>query len=95
MYQYMLIVLNMVSGLFLFKLIKISQKIEYELKEKDKYIYYLLHKCNDLQNEIIDIYESLDSIDENLYKKNIDLRQSNEQIINKIDKFIISNYETI
>lgn len=86
------ILANTITGTLFFKYIAdyIKQKISEEYEEK---LDFLLHKINSLEAEITELHETLDVLEEGLHKKHIDMRVSHEQLGNKIDTFIVSNYD--
>lgn len=66
--------------------------LNYEEKNTSR---FLLQKITDLENEVSEIHETIDSLEEKFYVKDINLRQSNEYISNKLDNFITRNYDKI
>lgn len=90
------ILANTITGTIFFKYIadyikqKISEKYEEKYEEK---LDFLLHKINSLEAEITELHETLDVLEEGLHKNHIDMRVSHEQLGNKIDTFIVSNYD--
>ena len=64
-------------------------------KEKDEQVLWLLAKINKLESEVSDLHETIDTLEEKLIAKENILRESSELLFNKIDNFIISNYDTI
>lgn len=89
-----LILLNGVtSALFL----KYSIKYIYDkvTKEKDEQFLWLLAKVHKLENDISELHESIDVLEDKLKEKENLLKESSEMLFNKIDKFIISNYDTV
>lgn len=68
----------------------IKQKMSKEYNEK---LDFLLHKINSLEVEITELHDTLDVLEEGLHKKHIDMKSSHEQLGNKIDTFIVSNYD--
>ena len=64
-------------------------------KEKDEQVLWLLSKINKLESEVSDLHGCIDTLEEKLIAKENILRESSELLFNKIDNFIISNYDTI
>lgn len=64
-------------------------------KEKDEQVLWLLVKINKLESEVSNLHETIDTLEEKLIAKENMLRESSELLFNKIDNFIISNYDTI
>lgn len=60
---------------------------------KDTKINILINKIIDMENDINELHETIDLLEDRLHQKHIDMRQSNENIINQIDHFIESNYD--
>lgn len=86
------ILANSITTTVFFKYIAnyIKQKNNEEYQQK---LDFLLHKTNYLESEITELHETLDLLEECLHKKHIDMRVSHEQLGNKIDTFIVSNYD--
>jgi len=86
------ILANTITGTIFFKYLAdyIKQTL---IKEHQEKLDFLLHKINSLEAEITELHETLDVLEEGLHKKHIDMRVSHEQLGNKIDSFIVSNYD--
>jgi len=86
------ILANTITGTILFKYLVyyIKQTI---IEEHEKKSCFLLHKINKLETEITELHETLDVLEEGLHKKHTDMKYSHEQLGNKIDTFIVSNYD--
>lgn len=89
-----IILLNGVtSALFLKYVIKcVYDKVT---KEKDEQLLWLLAKVNKLENEVNELHESIDVLEDKIQAKENLLKESSEMLFNKIDKYIISNYDTV
>lgn len=72
-----------------------TNKINNELKEIKSSLSLLLHRVNKLEEEIIELNETLEFFDEKISEKDNFMRKSSEILSNKVDKYIISNYEEI
>lgn len=86
------ILANTITGTIFFKYISDYIK-ETIIEEHEKKLDFLLHKINKLETEITELHETLDVLEERLHKKHVDMRVSHEQLGNKIDTFIVSNYD--
>jgi peptidoglycan hydrolase CwlO-like protein len=64
-------------------------------KDKDEQILWLLAKINKLENEVNELHETIDTLEEKIQAKENLLKESSDMLFNKIDNFIISNYDTI
>lgn len=86
------ILANTITGTIFFKYLAdyIKQTLIEEHQEK---LDFLLHKINKLETEVAELHETLDVLEEGLHKKHFDMRVSQEQLGNKIDSFIVSNYD--
>jgi predicted nucleic acid-binding Zn-ribbon protein len=82
------ILANTITGTIFFNYL--ADYIKQEHQEK---LDFLLHKINSLEAEITELHETLDVLEEGLHKKHIDMRVSHEQLGNKIDSFIVRNYD--
>jgi len=60
---------------------------------KDEQILWLLSKINKLELEVSDLHETIDMLEEKLIIKENILKESNELLFNKLDNFIMSNYD--
>ena len=89
-----IILLNGVtSALFLKYVVKyVYDKVT---KEKDEQLLWLLAKVNKLENEVNELHESIDVLEDKVQAKENLLKESSEMLFNKIDKYIISNYDTV
>jgi hypothetical protein len=89
-----IILLNGVtSALFLKYIVKyVYDKVT---KEKDEQLLWLLAKVNKLENEVNELHESIDVLEDKVQAKENLLKESSEMLFNKIDKYIISNYDTV
>jgi predicted RNase H-like nuclease (RuvC/YqgF family) len=84
-----LALINGITGIIFFKYTcdYIYTKITTEHNDK---ISWLLSKINTLENELTELHESIDNLEETLIQKEAMLKQSSD----RLDKFIISNYDT-
>jgi peptidoglycan hydrolase CwlO-like protein len=64
-------------------------------KEREEEKSWLLTKINRFENEIKELYQTIDELEEKLQKKENLLKESSEVLFNKLDNFIIGNYDTI
>jgi peptidoglycan hydrolase CwlO-like protein len=64
-------------------------------KEKDEQLLWLLAKVHKLENEVNELHESIDALEDKIQSKENLLKESSDMLFSKIDKFIISNYDTI
>jgi uncharacterized protein (DUF342 family) len=64
-------------------------------QEKDEQILWLSAKINKLENEVNELHETIDTLEEKIQTKENLLKESSDMLFNKIDNFIISNYDTI
>jgi hypothetical protein len=89
-----LILFNGVTTAFVVKYV-----IQYVYKkvttEKDEQTLLLLDKINKLETEVNELHETIDILEEKIQAKESLLKESSEILFNKIDKFIISNYDTV
>jgi glutathionyl-hydroquinone reductase len=64
-------------------------------KEREEEKCWLLTKINRFENEIKDLYQTIDELEEKLQKKENLLKESSEILFNKLDNFIVGNYDTV
>lgn len=86
------ILANTITSTIFFKYLAdyIKQKVS---KDYDEKLNFLLTKINNLEAEVSELHETLDVLEEGLHQKHIDMKTSHEQLGNKIDTFIVSNYD--
>lgn len=89
-----LIFLNGLTSAIFFKYV-VQYVYEKVTKEKDEQVLWLLAKINKLENEVSELHETIDSLEEKIQAKENLLKESSDMLFNKIDNFIISNYDTI
>jgi hypothetical protein len=89
-----IILLNSVTSAFFAKYI-VQYVYNKVTKEKDEQILWLLAKITKLENKVNELHENIDSLDEKVQAKENLLKESSEMLFNKIDNFIISNYDTV
>ena len=82
------ILANTITGTVLFKYL-----IDYLNKTTQDKLDFLSHKVNKLESELSELHETIDLLEECLHRKHNDMNQSHEQLGNKIDSFIVSNYD--
>ncbi len=87
------VILNGITSAIIIKYIAkyIHKKIS---NVKDEQILWLLSKINKLELEVSDLHQTIDTLEEKLLIKENILKQSSELLFNKLDNFIISNYDT-
>lgn len=66
-----------------------------ELKTIKSSLSLLLQRVSKLEEEIVELNETLEFFDEKISEKDNFMRKSSEILSNKVDKYIISNYEEI
>lgn len=89
-----LILLNGVTSAVFLKYI-VNYVYEKFTKEKNEQLLWLLAKVNKLENEVSELHESIDILEDKIQAKENLLKESSDMLFSKIDKFIISNYDTI
>ena len=89
-----LILLNGVTSALLLKYV-VKYVYDKVTKEKDEQLLWLLAKVNKLENEVNELHESIDVLEDKVQAKENLLKESSEMLFNKIDKYIISNYDTV
>jgi uncharacterized protein (DUF342 family) len=89
-----LIFFNGITSAIFFKYV-VQYVYEKVTKEKDEQILWLLAKINKLENEVTELHETMDNFEEKIQAKENLLKESSEILFNKIDNFIISNYDTV
>lgn len=89
-----LIFINSASTIIFLKY-AIQHLYQHILKEKDEKILWLLSKINKLEYEINELHETIDSLEEKIQAKETLLKESSDILFNKIDNFIIGNYDTV
>jgi len=89
-----IIAINGISGIIIINYLTnyLTKKVS---KLKDEQISWLLSKINKLELEIMELHENIDTLEEKLTVKENILKESSELLFNKLDNFIISNYDTI
>lgn len=87
------ILLNSISSAFFLKYVVKSVHNKFS-KEKNEQVSWLLAKIHKLENKIETLHESIDILENKVNIKENLLKESSEMLFNKIDKFIIGNYDT-
>jgi predicted nucleic acid-binding Zn-ribbon protein len=72
-----------------------TNEINNELKAIKSSLSLLLHRVSKIEEDIIELNETLEFFDEKISEKDNFMRKSSEILSNKVDKYIISNYEEI
>jgi uncharacterized protein (DUF342 family) len=88
------IFLNGITSAIFFKYV-VNYVYEKVTKEKDEQMLWLLSKINKLETEVNELHETIDSLEEKIQAKENLLKESSDMLFNKIDNFIISNYDTV
>ena len=88
------VLFNGITSTLFFKYI-ITYVYEKITKEREEEKSWLLTKINRFENEIKELYQTIDELEEKLQKKENLLKESSEVLFNKLDNFIIGNYDTI
>ena len=88
------ILFNGISSTLFFKYMftYVYEKIN---KQREEEKHWLLTKLNRFENEIKELYQTIDELEEKLQKKEHLLKESSEILFNKLDNFIVGNYDTI
>jgi hypothetical protein len=83
-----LAIINGITGVVFFKYTcdYIYTKIT---KEKDEQLTWMLAKIHKLETEVFDLHATIDNLEETLVEKEAILKLSSD----RIDKFLISNYD--
>ena len=71
------------------------KEINNELKVIKSSLSFILNRISKLEEEIVELNETLEFFDEKISEKDDFMRKSSEILSNKVDKYIISNYEEI
>jgi peptidoglycan hydrolase CwlO-like protein len=88
------VLFNGITSTLFFKYI-ITYVYEKITKEREEEKSWLLTKINRFENEIKELYQTIDELEEKLQKKENLLKESSEILFNKLDNFIVGNYDTI
>lgn len=95
------VLFNGITSTLFFKYI-ITYVYEKISKEREEEKSWLLTKINRFENEIKELYQvvdelcqTIDELEEKLQKKENLLKESSEILFNKLDNFIVGNYDTI
>lgn len=88
------ILFNGITSTLFFKYILtyVYEKIN---KEREEEKTWLLTKINRFENEIKELYQTIDDLEDKLQKKENLLKESSEILFNKLDNFIVGNYDTV
>lgn len=89
-----LILFNSITNIFFFKYFTTYLYAKLSA-DKDQHMSWLLTKINKLETEINELHETIDSLEYQIQEKEYKLKESSEILFNKIDNFIVSNYETV
>ena len=71
----------------------IVDKFNKKNKVTEEKLDILFNKLNKVCNELNEVHEVIDLLEDTFHKKQIDMLQSNDNIINQIDNLITSNYD--